>query len=208
MRSGLTACLLTVGLALVASTKAEALTLTAADFACYQSGPCPIAGSEQNSRSQLWDFYEAVAAKDGRFGFPAIGSTDASQRYDDGGALMNNYAGDREVGPSADVGIIFVVGPAFNCLACFLETKDEGSAANLFNRGNWHGTDATEGSRFFPGFDPPNGRGGGLGPQGRGNGPGLTPTSPTPEPGTMGLVMVGLALLVGPVRRLLRERKS
>ena len=166
MRRGLTASLLTVGVVLMASDKAEALTLTAADFACYQSGPCPIAGSDQDSRSQLWDWYEAVAAKDGRFGFPATGSTDGSvtQRYDDDGALMSNYPGGREVGPSTDVGIIFVMGPAFNCLACFLEAKDGGSAANLFNRGNWEGTDATELSRFYPGFNPPQGRGRGHGP--------------------------------------------
>ena len=204
MRKGLTACLLTVGLALVGSSNAAALTLTAADFACYQSGPCPIAGSEQTSRSQLWDWYAAVSAKDGGAGLTAAGSSEGSARYDDGGALMSEYADSRQAALSGDVGIVFVMGPAFNCLACFLETKE--SAANLFNRGHWEGTDSTEGSRFFPGFDPPNGRGRGWGPGGGPGGPG--PTSPTPEPGTMGLVMVGLALLVGPVRRLLRERRS
>jgi hypothetical protein len=206
MRSGFTACLLTVGVALMAADKAQALTLTAADFSCYQSGPCPIAGSE-NSSLQLWDWYEAVSTKEGGLG--SMGSKDAAANLRGNG--LGNRLNDR-VGPPADLGIIFVMGPAFNCLACFLEAKDgsainvtNGSAGNsgqhLFNLGGWNGTDAVRSSGFFPGFGHSVFSGGPPPPGG-------SESFATPEPGTMGLVMVGLALLAGPLRRLLRERRS
>ena len=217
MRSGLTACLVTVGVVLMASDKAEALSLTAADFACYQNGgPCRSAngGSDQDPRTQLWEWYEAVSRDGGSAGPQGIGSNNGSSNLRNGGAngaLRNDRLETfgREIGDQAtDIAIVFVVGPAFHCTACFLQPNgsasnqtNNGSGGNsnqyLFNQGGWSGTDAFQASGFYTTGQSPN-----LPP------PGSENFAPTPEPGTMGLVMVGLALLAGPLRRLLRERKS
>jgi hypothetical protein len=210
MRSGLTLCLVTVGVVLTASGRAEALTLTAADFSCYQSGPCPVAGSSQQPMSQLWDWYQAVAARNGGFDSKdskdkdskgSKGSKGSKDGYVDGsidGYLDGSVDGyvdgsvnprsdrvDARGGPLTEVGIIYIMGPTFQCVTCFLEIKN--------------GYVATPSQSFFSRVDHSYGDDMMKFPH--------PPSAPTPEPGTMGLIMVGLALLAGPVRRLLRAER-
>jgi len=211
MRSVLNPCLVTVGVVLMAANTAEALTMPAAAAVCAptqqaQSGPCAIAGGAliaipggapssiaggTQTPLEVWDWYEAVLAREGRFGGAANGFSDGSVAG----------IGNRDL-TATDVGI-YAMGPSFSCAACFLENgSGANSSQNLFNLGAWNGTDATQPSGLYSGFFAQ-----GSSAQSSAT-PGSMPFAPTPEPGTMGLVMVGLALLAGPLRRLLRgERK-